>query len=135
MTRVLEDSLTSKTEIYSYADIEAIQKYIPTVNKKYVKKRNDLKLKKKGIALDTPFTRKFLKDYYPGITETKLIDTKDAPDFQTVMQIYDGKISYLTLSEKKKMGVIIEDRHIYNMHKYLFEYLWKITPEFKPNKG
>ena len=39
MKKVLEDSLSSQTEIYSYADIEAIQKYIPDINADYVRKR------------------------------------------------------------------------------------------------
>ena len=41
------------------------------------------------------------------------------------MQIYDNKISYLTLSDKEMIGVIIEDKYIYKMHKDLFEYMWK----------
>lgn len=129
--KVLEDSLKSKTEIYSYADIESVEKYLSEINKRYVKKREELKIKKKGIVLDTPFAREFLKDYHPTITETKLIGYEARP-YQTVMQIYDGKISYITLEEKIMIGVIIEDPHIYEMHKYMFEYLWSATPEFKP---
>lgn len=124
--KVLNDSLTSKSEIYSYADIEAINKYIPELNKEYVKKRERLKIKKRGIVLDTPFNRQFLSDYHKNITQTKLIRL-DQPPFHTVMQIYDNKISYLTLDERKKTGVIIADPHIYQMHKYLFEYLWDIA--------
>lgn len=126
--KVLEDSLTSKTEIYSYGDIEAINKYIPDINKEYVKKREILKIKKRGIALDTPTTREFLKNYYPNVTETKFIKC-DAEPFQTIMQIYDNKISYITLSSKSMVSVIIEDANIYQMHKFLFEHLWQITQE------
>ena len=125
--KVLDDSLTSKTEIYTYADLEAIEKYIPKINKKYAKKRKELNIKKRGIVLDTLFTRNFLKNYHKQITDTKLIKQEDAPPFKTIMQIYDNKISYLTLSSESKIGVIIEDPNIYKMHKYLFEYLWKIT--------
>jgi len=127
--KTLDDSLTSQTPIYSYGDLEAIQTYIPEINKAYVKKRSQKGLQKKGIALDTPYARKFLKNYHPDVTETKLIAHKDAPPFQTVMQIYDNKISYITLGKENMIGVIVEDEHIYTMHKYLFEYLWGITPE------
>jgi hypothetical protein len=53
----------------------------------------------------------------------KFIDHKLYP-FNSVMQIYDGKISYITLSKTSKIGVIIEDKNIYQMHKSLFEYIW-----------
>lgn len=125
--KVLEDSLTARSEIYSYADLEAIEKYIADVNRSYVQKREKLGIKKKGIVLDTPFAREFLKDYHPTVTETKLI-ASDAVPFRTIMQIYDGKISYITPAEDRMIGVIIEDAHIYAMHKLLFEYLWAITP-------
>jgi len=124
IVRVLEDSLSAKKEIYSYADLESIDAYIPEINKEYVKKRERRGIKKKGIVLDTPFARQFLKGYYPGITETRLIKT-ETPPFETVMQIYDNKISYITLSDTNIIGVIIEDRRIYAMHKHLFDYLWE----------
>ena len=40
------------------------------------------------------------------------------------MQIYDGKISYISLSEGQMIGTIIEDQAIYKMHKALFDFTW-----------
>jgi sugar-specific transcriptional regulator TrmB len=121
--RVLEDSLTSRTEIYSYADIDAINKYINDLNMDYVAKREKLKLKKKGIFLDTPETRRLLAGYHTDITESRVIKHSGTP-FATVMQIYDNKISYITLTRERMIGVIVEDPLIYHMHLYLFEYMW-----------
>lgn len=126
MKKVLEDSLSAQTEIYSYADIEIVQKYIPDINAEYVKKREKFNVKKKAILLDTPFSRDFLKDYYKNVTDIKLIKIKST-SFHTVMQIYDNKVSYITLTEKEMIGVIIEDKHIYNMHKDLFEFTWETS--------
>jgi len=123
--KVLEDSLTSNTEIYSYGDLDSINKYIPDINKEYVKKREKMNIKKKGFAFDSPAAREFLKNYFPSVTETRLIDY-DAPLTHTILQIYDNKISYVTLSDKALIGVIIEDANIYSLHKYLFEYMWSI---------
>jgi sugar-specific transcriptional regulator TrmB len=128
MKAVLEDSLESRSEILTYADIEAIEKYIPEVNKEYVAMREKRGIKKRGIVLDTPFNRKFLEGYHEEVTTVKFIGQNSVP-FETVMQIYDNKVSYLTLNKEQKIGVIIEDPHIYQMHKYLFEYLWDITKE------
>jgi hypothetical protein len=66
-----------------------------------------------------------------AVTENRFIRTDAAP-FQSIMNIYDGKIAYITLRPEKMIGVIIADQYIYEMHRYLFEYLWgaaeKITP-------
>jgi len=131
MKAVLEDSLAASGEIYSYADIEAITKYIPKENEENVKQREKFGIKKKAILLDTPFARKFLSDYHRGVTDVRLIALPGAVPFQTVMQIYDNKVSYLTLGGDNMIGAVIEDPHIFTMHKYLFEYLWNITPPFE----
>lgn len=126
--KTLEDSLTSKTEIYSIGDIDSIVKYIPDINQRYAAKRNARKLKKRGLAIDTPLAREYLAKYYKYITDTKLIPLSSVDLFETVMQIYDSKVSYITLGKKTKIGVIIEDHVIYRMHKILFEYLWDVLP-------
>jgi len=121
--KVLEDSLTAKELVYSYADLEAVVKHIDKINKEYVKKRDELGIKKRVVFIDSPFARSYLKDYHRKTTFMKFINYKLYP-FNSVMQIYDGKISYITLSKKSKIGVIIEDKNIYQMHKSLFEYAW-----------
>lgn len=127
--KVLADSLTAKSTIYTYADIEAIVKYIDDINRTYVKKRDALKIKKKAILIDSPFARDYLKDYHRETTDMRFINYNLYP-FNSVMQIYEGKISYITLSEKSMIGVIIEDKNIYQMHKSLFEYAWKKAASF-----
>lgn len=121
--KVLADSLTSKHIIYTYANIEAIIKYFDDINRDYVKKRDALGIKKKGIMVDSEFARSYLKNYHRGTTDTRLIDGNLYP-FHSVMQIYDGKISYVTLSDKSIIGVIIKDPAIHQMHKSIFEYTW-----------
>lgn len=130
MREVLDDSLYSKTEIYSFADLETIEKFIPDVNKDYVAKRKKFDIKKRGILPDTPFNREVLSKYDMDVTDAKLVKL-NVPIFETIMQIYDNKISYLTLREAHMVGIIIEDEHIYLMHKNYFEHLWNITPAFK----
>jgi sugar-specific transcriptional regulator TrmB len=121
--KVANDSLTSKTEIYSYIDNEAVNKFIPDINKEYVKKRDRLDIHKKMITYDSEYIRQRVKSFNPAKTQVRVID-KSVP-FATVMQIYDGKVSYFTLDEKRIIGVVIADYHIYQMHKSLFEYTWE----------
>lgn len=120
----LVDSLTATEEIFAYVDIEALTRYADDINKDYVKNRQKAKINKKILALDTPFTREYLKkqtDY----TEVKFLP-KDMKPFKTGMEIYNNKISYFTLRENNIMAVIVEDPDIYTMHRHLFETLWQL---------
>lgn len=125
---VLQDSLTAKTEIFSITDIDSIIKHIGGLNERYAKKRARLHLKKRGLVLDTPFARTYLKEYFRDVTETKLIAPNAGYLFESIMQIYDAKVSYITLAEKNMIGVIIEDPIINRMHRILFDTLWNTTP-------
>lgn len=129
MQAILEDSLTSKETILTFADIEAINTHIDDVNTAYVKKRDDLGIKKRAIIADTPFARDYLKTYHVDTTDIRFIGGKAHP-FKNVMQIYDGKVSYLTLTKEKMVGVIIQDQEVYDMHRSLFEYIWSTLKSY-----
>lgn len=128
MKKVLEDSLTAESEIYAYSDIVSIQKYIPEINEDYVAKRRKFGIKKKGLIFDSPEARKLLENYNPDITANKFIPFPTEQS-HTIMQIYDNKISYITLGDAHMIGVIIEDAHIASLHRNLFEYQWNLIPE------
>ncbi len=121
--KVAGDSINSKSEILSYIDNEAVNKYLANLNKKYVPERKKLNLKKKMLVVDSSYIRNHVKDMDKDITEVRIIPKSES--FGTVMQIYDDKISYVTILEDKKIGVIIEDPDITRMHKIIFQALWE----------
>lgn len=124
LKKVLADTLTARETIYSYVDMEAIDKYIPGINRDYVKKREKLNINKKGIVLDSPFTRKLLQDYHTNVTDTRFMDyTKYT--FSSIMQIYDNRVVYISLSKDSFMSILIQDKNIYQMHKQIFEFNWQ----------
>lgn len=126
--QVLEDTLTASEEILTYADVEAINQYIPELNAEYVALREDKNIKKRGLVVDTPAARKFLASYTGAVTTTKLIPkTQTLGVFQTIIQIYDNKVSYMTMSEHHLIGIIITDQFIANTHKFLFESMWQLA--------
>lgn len=130
MKQVLDDSLTAQETILTYADTEAIRRYIPEVNEAYVRERARRSIAKRALIPDTPVNRQFVGGYEGGfakVTDAKFIACDKTP-FSTIMQIYDSKVSYLALGDENLVGVIIEDPRIYAMHKTLFEHLWAITP-------
>jgi HTH-type transcriptional regulator, sugar sensing transcriptional regulator len=125
VNKITADSLTAKGVIYSYVDNEAVNKYVPKINEEYKKKREHLGIKKKMITVDGPYIREKVKTYNPAVSEVRVIPS--TYPFVSVMQIYDNKISYLTLDEKNMIGIIIDDPHLAKMHKTLFEYTWSVA--------
>lgn len=125
--KVLWHSLTSRTEIYTYADIESVVKMTPKVSLRYAKEREKLGIQKKALLLDTPFARDYVKGYFPSVTDIRLISAKDAKPFHSSMEIYDGTVSYVTYAPDKTIGVILHDPYLYEVHKYVFESLWEKT--------
>ncbi|MBT6954879.1 MAG: hypothetical protein HN991_00815 [Candidatus Jacksonbacteria bacterium] len=120
---ITDDSLTAKEAIYSYADNDAVNKYAAKENAEYAKKREKRGVEKKLITTDSEFIRNYLKEH-KGVTDIKVIDMGD-DGFETVIMIYDNKVSYLTLNKDSRIGVIITDPWICKMHRTLFEHQWK----------
>lgn len=119
----LDDTLLAKDIIYTFADIEAVEKNLKEINDTYSKKREKLGIKKRIIIADTPFNRNFLKHFNSQTTEFKFFPP-EFYNFNSGVQIYDGKVSYQVISPENKMSIVIEDQNIYQMNKLLFEYLW-----------
>jgi predicted transcriptional regulator len=120
--KILDDTLTSKTEILTIADVEAVDKYLREINKEYVAKRNKKGIKKRLLALDSPYARNHFSNA-SELTDVKLINLQITP-FSTSLHIYDNKIAYITMTEKNLSGTLIEDKNIFSMHRALFELIW-----------
>ena len=119
----LNDTLNAQEVVYTYADIEAVEKNLKEINDEYVKNRERKGIIKKVIVADTKFNRSFLKKLKNETTEIRFLSDKFY-NFNTGMQIYDNKTSYQVISVEKKLAVIIEDENIYKMQRYLFEFIW-----------
>src|SRR3989344_9498553 len=102
---VLEDSLTSHETIYSYIDNTLANEYFPKINEKYVSRRKRLGVVKRMISFDESYVRAHADRYGKALTEVRV--GPPAPEqIRLVMEIYDGKISYLTLQPETLIGVI-----------------------------
>lgn len=121
--KVLEDTLTSKTEILTIADAESVNKHVRKINEEYVKTRRRMGIKKRLMVLDTEYAREHFKEK-DAFTQVKLLDINISP-FDTSIQIYDNKIAYITFSEKFLISTIIDDSSVYSMQKALFEFMWE----------
>ncbi|OHB24523.1 MAG: hypothetical protein A2542_04080 [Parcubacteria group bacterium RIFOXYD2_FULL_52_8] len=129
--KVMWDSLTSRTEIYSYVDSAAVEEHFRELNNLYVKERFKKGIKKKFIALDSPNVRDLARSSDPALTEIRVLDAALYP-FAAVMQIYDNRVSYQTVEKDQMIGVLIEDPRIYKMQKTLFEHSWANATDVMP---
>ncbi len=126
--KVLFDTLTSKTELKDFANIDAMFQHVKDINDEYVIEREKTHVTKRSLLLDTPFARKVYRSggYSPKSHKGyKWIDA-DLYPFSLEMNIYDGKISYITYVENDFVGVIIENDHIYRMHDSMWNLLWDL---------
>ena len=121
--KVLADSLTATTEIYSYIDSEAVNKRYPEMNNQYIAQRNKARIKKRMIVVDSSFVRDRVKVFNKQTTSVRAIVS--AVPFTVIMQIYDTKVSYITLQGSTIISVIFDNPTISRMHKTLFEVMWE----------
>ncbi len=136
--QVLFDTLNSKTNLKDFANIDSMFKHVKDINDEYVAAREKTTLKKRSLLLDTPFARSIYESqgYSPkSHAGYKWINSQLYP-FTIEMNIYDGKVSYLTYVENDLIGVIIENDYIYQMHDSIWNLLWDTLPEvdFKTTK-
>jgi len=124
MEQILADQLKAKTEILQYLDPSITDLHYKKENDDFVKKRLKAGLKKKMLVKNTPANRQRFNQRLSEFTETRYLDAP-LSDFHLSMQIYDNKISYLTLEPERMIGVIIEDKLIASLHRDLFLAQWE----------
>ncbi len=127
---VLFDTLQSKTELKDFANIDAMFDVFKDINDEYVAEREKTTITKRSLLLDTPFARKIYESggYSPKSHKGYKWIPGDLYPFSTEMNIYDGKVSYLTYVQDELIGVIIENEYIYEMHESMWKLLWDILP-------
>ena len=127
--KALKDCLSAKETVYTFSDSESLDKYAREVNEEHIKDRIKFNIKKYILVIDSPFTRSReykRKKENEGLTQVKFLP-KSIPPFHTSVQIYDNKVTFLTLREKNIIGFILTDPDIYLFQKNLFELLWNIN--------
>ncbi len=121
--KLTRDALDAKSEILSFVDIEAVTKYARDINKKFVTARRRLHKQKRIVVADTVANRQYFTKAADDLTLVRFIEGK-LENFNINMQIYDNKISYITVLKNHTIGFIIEDEYITKMQRQIFEYVW-----------
>jgi hypothetical protein len=125
---VLNDSLSATETIYTYSDVEGMETKIKKINDAYLAKRKKNNIPKIGLVYDSPYARTLMAGYDKRVTNVRFLPKTMKP-FTIEMNIYNDKISYITYRDNNPIGVIIEDRDIYLLHRNSFELLWEACKE------
>ena len=121
--QALYASLESKTEILTYFDVRALKGEMAEINNGYLKKRIERGIHKRIIVADTPEAHAFFDAQNSPFTQVVFLkDFLERPE--SAMEMYDGTVSYITLTEERRISLVIKDANIYALHKQQFEYLW-----------
>lgn len=125
--QVLAATLENKDEvIYTYADIDAIEKYAKTINDAYMKKRLSRGVGKKILMMDSPLAReKATQAQGNDLTEIKLISADQMPSVPAVIEIHNGKVVYITFTKGILTTTTLHDHTLYTLHRFLFESHWR----------
>lgn len=126
--KILFDTLTSRTELKDFANIDAMFQHVKDINDQYVAEREKTNITKRSLLLDTPFARQVYESgqYSPKSHKGYKWIKANLYPFSLEMNIYDGKISYITYVEDDFVGVIIANEHIYQMHESMWRLLWDV---------
>lgn len=127
LKKALEDTLASKTEILLLLDKEALEKEqeFREINADYKKKREKLGIVKKVIRIGVePYHEASFGSEYQKITDIRYLNKTNAT-FKSSVQIYDNKISFQVIDKGQIISIIIEDKNIYEMNKFIFNCLWE----------
>lgn len=128
--QALEDTLVNNKEkqIFSYSDAAGYATYLKDWDLGYYAPRKKQSgIKEQMIIPNTPKGMAHMYGY-PALKETEIIfiDHKAYP-FATDINIYDGKVSFVTFSEKAHIGVIVENPEICQTMLSAFNIAWSLA--------
>jgi HTH-type transcriptional regulator, sugar sensing transcriptional regulator len=117
-----EDTLTSTETIRAYASIENMHKSIPNYFPDYYKRRAGKDIAIRSIHPDTKEARERSKYDKEEARDSALVP-KEKYTFSPEINIYDNKISFMSLVEK--FALIIESVELADAFKKIFELSWQ----------
>jgi len=128
--QVLDDTLINNASkrIDTFSDVAGYAKYLREWNaNSYAPRRKRLNIVERVIIPDNPGALKYMENYTGSdVTRVAFIDHKTWP-FATEVNIYDGKVSFVTFSEQAHIGVIVDNRAIFDTLSSIFSFAWSMA--------
>lgn len=123
---VYEESLlqSAGSEMLAIGNAEAVERSIEGFQDWYIKRRAELGISMRAIIPATPEGLKVADRDRKELRETRLLESKDFTE-AVELNIYGNKISAVSFVENELIGVIIESKVLANVHRQMFELLWR----------
>jgi sugar-specific transcriptional regulator TrmB len=121
IAKITGDLPREDREIRQFIDIGAALEQFPEATLGYLQKRVAKGISKRMIVPDTERNRAYVEK---GSELTEFQIAKGMSELPTAIQVYDSTVSMLTLTEAKRVGLLIEDKEIADTIKILFDGYW-----------
>jgi sugar-specific transcriptional regulator TrmB len=129
---IYEETLKSKEEILSCINIDGwdVDEFRDW-GKSYNKKRTQLKIPERILALKTPKGVKWLENYPTTLkyTSYRWLPKEKFPFFFAEINIYEDKLVIALLKKPNYMGIMIQSQELVNVLKALYELAWERAGE------
>lgn len=126
MRQAYEDTLNSSESIRAYANVEDMHKALPNFFPEYYARRKEADIAIRAICPDNELSIERHKHDKEEARTIKLVDKKKY-EFSPEVNIYDDKV--LIASWQEKMAIIIQSKEIADLHKKMYDLLWKNLPD------
>lgn len=131
ITAMYEDSLTAKTEILSWLDIQVTHDFSFEYFNEYYRRRVEKGIHIKAIVNEDRLSREFKKISPEFLREMRIVPREmmvGTPE----CYIYDDKVSFMSV--KERFGVIIESKDIADAQRKLYQLAWERAKELDKKK-
>lgn len=117
LIQVMEDTLTSKTELLCWANPEVVYSVLESYYPIYIKKKVQRKIWLRGIFCQDKIGERFKTRSKKELREVILIPKEKYP-FKNEINIYDDKVAII--SHADKVGIIIQNQDIADSQRAIF---------------
>jgi sugar-specific transcriptional regulator TrmB len=123
---VYEESLLQPagSEMLAIGNAEAVERSLEDFQNWYIKRRAESDIPMRAIIPATPEGLRIAARDATELRETRLLEPNEFTE-PVEVNIYANKISAVSFVENELIGVIIESRVLANVHRQIFELLWK----------
>jgi sugar-specific transcriptional regulator TrmB len=129
---VMEDTLTSREHLRSWASFDINQETLPAYFRTYYKRRARRGIRMVSIHPDTPLARRHHSQDKKELRKSLLIPIKRF-NLTPEIQVYDNKLNIV--SWRDKIGVIVESEEIARAIKSIFDLCYECASKIQREKG
>lgn len=125
--KAIFDSVNAKTEVLTYYDFSALKDRMVEIDDRYYKSYAAKGTQKRILVTDSEAAHAYFSE---PLKNTKVGFVKNFPfAFSAGIQIYDGKVAFVSLKNDRFISIIMADQVFYEMMRQFFEFHWNLSDQ------